>query len=128
MLIVLQPKNSDLQVLEINSVCLCCPVAPPPVTPQPGIPRKVVYMPACVTRMMGPAQSDKETASVHEKLMSIFQKANYEVIYPEVIISMFDANSLTQLHDNTTPVHSPKTSRKSHIQPLGTPGWITARL
>ena len=36
-------------------------------------------MPSCVTRMMGPAQSDSETASVHEKLMGLFAKAGYEV-------------------------------------------------
>ncbi len=40
---------------------------------------QVVYLPSCVTRMMGPAASDKETASVHEKLLSIFAKAGYEV-------------------------------------------------
>lgn len=44
-----------------------------------GIPRQVVYLPSCVTRMMGPSASDSETASVHEKLMSLFGKAGYEV-------------------------------------------------
>jgi D-lactate dehydrogenase len=52
-----------------------------------GIPRKVVYMPACVTRIMGPATTDNvnpgNQQSVHEKLLSIFNKAGYEVIYPE---------------------------------------------
>jgi len=47
------------------------------------VPQKVVYVPACVTRMMGPAHGDPETASVHEKLLSLFKKANYEVIYPK---------------------------------------------
>ena len=41
-------------------------------------------MPSCVTRMMGPALSDPERSSVHEKMLSIFEKAGYEVIYPEV--------------------------------------------
>ena len=45
---------------------------------------QVVYLPTCVTRMMGPSLPDKERASVHEKLLSIFHKADYEVIYPEV--------------------------------------------
>lgn len=45
---------------------------------------QVVYLPSCVTRMMGPAASDPEKASVHEKLLSVFNKAGYEVIYPEV--------------------------------------------
>lgn len=48
-----------------------------------GVPRQVVYMASCVTRMMGPAKGDEETASVHEKLLSLFEKAGYEVIYPE---------------------------------------------
>ncbi|KXZ46746.1 hypothetical protein GPECTOR_41g711 [Gonium pectorale] len=52
-----------------------------------GIPRRVVYMPSCVTRMMGPAAGDKETASVHEKIMSLFAKAGYQVIIPEGVSS-----------------------------------------
>ena len=44
---------------------------------------QVVYLPTCVTRMMGPSLSDKERASVHEKILSLFHKADYEVIYPE---------------------------------------------
>ena len=59
------------------------PVKP---APAPGLPRQVVYMPSCVTRMMGPAAGDSETASVHEKLLSLFEKAGYEVIYPEVCV------------------------------------------
>lgn len=47
-------------------------------------PRQVVYAPACVTRMMGPSRSDDQRESVHEKLLSLFKKANYQVIYPEV--------------------------------------------
>lgn len=48
-----------------------------------GIPLKVVYMPACVTRIMGPACGDDVQQSVHEALLSLFDKAGYEVIYPE---------------------------------------------
>jgi D-lactate dehydrogenase len=44
---------------------------------------QVVYLPSCVTRMMGPALSDPDRESVHEKLFSIFGKAGYEVILPE---------------------------------------------
>jgi D-lactate dehydrogenase len=58
------------------------PPKPEPVSS--GLPRQVVYMPSCVTRMMGPSLSDTERASVHEKLLSLFAKAGYEVIYPEV--------------------------------------------
>ena len=53
-----------------------------------GVPRKVVYLPACVTRMMGPSASDEQTASVHEKLMSLFAKAGYEVIVPQNVGSL----------------------------------------
>ncbi|KAK9818314.1 hypothetical protein WJX72_010431 [[Myrmecia] bisecta] len=56
---------------------------PKPQQTAKGIPRQVVYVPSCVTRMMGPAYSDSERASVHEKLLSLFAKADYEVIYPE---------------------------------------------
>lgn len=50
-----------------------------PTTTARSVPRQVVYLPSCVTRMMGPAGGDYETASVHEKLMSLFDKAGYEV-------------------------------------------------
>jgi hypothetical protein len=51
--------------------------APPPKQAPRAIPRRVVYLPACVTRMMGPSASDTETASVHEKLMSLFAKGGW---------------------------------------------------
>lgn len=40
---------------------------------------QVVYLPSCVTRMMGPAASDIQQDSVHDRLMSLFAKAGYEV-------------------------------------------------
>ena len=43
----------------------------------------MVYLPSCVTRMMGPARGDPVDATVHDKLFSIFAKAGYEVILPE---------------------------------------------
>jgi D-lactate dehydrogenase len=57
-----------------------------PAVPAPskGLRRQVVYAPSCVTRMMGPALGDTERESVHEKLLSLFNKAGYEVIYPKV--------------------------------------------
>jgi D-lactate dehydrogenase len=45
---------------------------------------QVVYLPSCVTRMMGPSRGDPESEPVHDKLLSLLGKANYEVIYPEV--------------------------------------------
>ena len=61
------------------------PPVPPPST---GLKRQVVYAPSCVTRMMGPAHGDSERQSVHEKMLSLFNKAGYEVIYPKVGICM----------------------------------------
>ncbi|KAI3429690.1 hypothetical protein D9Q98_005775 [Chlorella vulgaris] len=59
----------------------------PQVASDRGVPRKVVYVPTCVTRIMGPAKGDYETAPVHEKLLSLFSKAGYEVVYPEGLSS-----------------------------------------
>lgn len=47
------------------------------------MPRKVVYVPACVTRMMGPARGDPKESDVKDSLMSVFDKGGYEVIYPK---------------------------------------------
>ena len=58
------------------------PPAPAAVAGQAA--RKVVYMPTCVTRMMGPSRSDTERSSVHQKMLSLFAKGGYEVVYPEV--------------------------------------------
>lgn len=65
------------------------PPAAPSTSAAPAareIPRKVVYVPSCVTRMMGPAGVDKSTeGAVHDRLLSLFGKAGYEVVYPEGI-------------------------------------------
>lgn len=63
------------------------PPKPAAAETEKGIPRKVVYVPACVTRIMGPAKDDDQQASVHEKLLSLFAKGGYEVIYPEGLSS-----------------------------------------
>eukprot|EP01025_Chloroclados_australasicus_P005935 TRINITY_DN1193_c0_g1_i3.p1 TRINITY_DN1193_c0_g1~~TRINITY_DN1193_c0_g1_i3.p1 ORF type:complete len:1087 (-),score=151.26 TRINITY_DN1193_c0_g1_i3:409-3669(-) len=56
---------------------------PPQVSAEAGIPRKVVYLASCVTRMMGPSLADDQREAVHDKLLSIFSKAGYEVIFPK---------------------------------------------
>jgi len=58
-----------------------------PTTAAGAEPLKVVYMPSCVTRTMGPSRLDTETASAHEKLLSIFHKGGYEVVYPDGVSS-----------------------------------------
>jgi len=49
--------------------------------------RRVVYLPTCVTRMMGPAASDAEGSSggesVHEVMMRLMDRAGYEVVTPK---------------------------------------------
>lgn len=76
------------------------PVAPATADlPASGIPRKVVYFPSCVTRMMGPSRSDSERRSVPDALMSVLSKAGYEVIIPEGVSSLccgmlFDSRGL----------------------------------
>ena len=69
-----------------------------------GIPRKVVYVPSCVTRMMGPSKSDTEQASVHQKMLSLFEKAGYEVVYPEVGMGCSASLWLPDMHCSTCRV------------------------
>jgi D-lactate dehydrogenase len=68
--------------------------APPPPAPAAAagapraVPRRVVYAPTCVTRIMGPARGDDQQASTHERMLSLFAKAGYEVVYPEGLSSL----------------------------------------
>ena len=48
-----------------------------------GVERKVVYLPSCVTRMMGPSKADANLEGVADAMMSILAKADYEVVYPK---------------------------------------------
>lgn len=61
----------------------------------------MVYVPSCVTRMMGPSVSDTETKSVHEVLLSLFEKAGYEVRRLPVCICF-----LAYLHVCLHPCHA----------------------
>mmetsp|Transcript_11821 Transcript_11821/g.30188 ORF Transcript_11821/g.30188 Transcript_11821/m.30188 type:complete len:1140 (+) Transcript_11821:170-3589(+) len=47
----------------------------------------VVYLPSCVTRMMGPSRLDSVEGSNHEMMLSILRKAGYNVIIPDGIDS-----------------------------------------
>lgn len=44
---------------------------------------KVVYLAACVSRVMGPAAGDKEQGSLYEKTRGLLQKAGYQVVLPD---------------------------------------------
>ncbi|WNW11819.1 FAD-binding and (Fe-S)-binding domain-containing protein [Pseudomonas sp. DTU_2021_1001937_2_SI_NGA_ILE_001] len=49
---------------------------------------RVVYLAACVSRVMGPAASDREQTSLLDKTRSLLEKAGYQVVFPD------DADSL----------------------------------
>ena len=51
--------------------------------------KRVVYLPSCVTRSMGPARGDADANGepVHAKFLSILEKADYDVIIPEGVSS-----------------------------------------
>jgi D-lactate dehydrogenase len=44
---------------------------------------RVVYLAACVSRVMGPAASDREQTSLQEKTQSLLEKAGYQVVFPD---------------------------------------------
>jgi len=44
---------------------------------------KVVYIPSCASRAMGPARGDEEQVSLADKTEHLLRKAGFEVIYPE---------------------------------------------
>ena len=52
--------------------------------------KKVVYLPTCVTRTMGPAVGDEAAGgdAVHKRMNSLLRKAGYEVVYPEGLGSL----------------------------------------
>jgi D-lactate dehydrogenase len=44
---------------------------------------RVVYLAACVSRVMGPAAGDREQASLPDKTRGLLEKAGYQVVFPE---------------------------------------------
>ncbi|HSW65225.1 MAG TPA: (Fe-S)-binding protein [Dissulfurispiraceae bacterium] len=44
--------------------------------------RTVVYFPTCIVRAMGPAKSDPDQRELYEATLSVLEKANYSVIFP----------------------------------------------
>lgn len=44
---------------------------------------RVVYLAACVSRVMGPAAGDKEQSSLYEKTRGLLEKAGYQVVLPD---------------------------------------------
>jgi D-lactate dehydrogenase len=52
------------------------------VRPLSGLP-KVVYLPSCASRTMGPARGSADSRSLAQVTEALLQKAGYEVIYPQ---------------------------------------------
>ncbi|MCU1720691.1 FAD-binding and (Fe-S)-binding domain-containing protein [Pseudomonas sp. 5P_5.1_Bac1] len=44
---------------------------------------RVVYLAACVSRVMGPAAADREQTSLLDKTRGLLEKAGYQVIFPD---------------------------------------------
>ncbi len=44
---------------------------------------RVVYLAACVSRVMGPAAGDKEQMSLLDKTRALLEKAGYQVVFPD---------------------------------------------
>ncbi|WP_070092225.1 FAD-binding and (Fe-S)-binding domain-containing protein [Pseudomonas monteilii] len=44
---------------------------------------RVVYLAACVSRVMGPAVGDREQSSLLDKTRTLLEKAGYQVVFPE---------------------------------------------
>lgn len=42
----------------------------------------IVYFPSCITRTMGPAKYDSDQRSLHQVMLSLLDKAGYNVIFP----------------------------------------------
>lgn len=66
--------------------------------------RRAVYMPSCVTRMMGPAGTDTVKATPPAALVSLAEKAGYELVYPDGVGSlccgmMFGSKGFTSAAD-----------------------------
>ena len=62
------------------------PTAAPKIEPKPIVDPsapKVVYIPSCASRTMGPQRDSVETQSLAEVTESVLRKAGFEIIYPE---------------------------------------------
>ena len=59
-------------------------ISPPVTDARP----RVVYLAACVSRVMGPAAGDKEHMSLLDKTRGLLEKAGYQVVFPENMDSL----------------------------------------
>ncbi|MFF7710751.1 FAD-linked oxidase C-terminal domain-containing protein [Pseudomonas sp. NPDC007930] len=58
--------------------------SPPTASDRP----RVVYLPACVSRVMGPAAGDREQSTLLAKTQRLLEKAGYSVVIPEQLAAL----------------------------------------
>ncbi len=66
--------------------------------------RRVVYFPSCVARAMGPARGDPEQRAVSAAMLSLLEKADYDVLFPPEVDSLccglaFDSKGFREVAD-----------------------------
>ena len=66
--------------------------------------RRVVYFPSCVARAMGPARGDPEDRCVSAAVLSLLEKAEYDVLFPAEVDSLccglaFDSKGFREVAD-----------------------------
>ena len=79
-------------------------VAPTAAPAPSGIECKAVYLPSCVSRMMGPSRGDEASGHVSERLMSLASKAGYSLVIPDGLSDlccgmMFDSRGFGEAAD-----------------------------
>jgi D-lactate dehydrogenase len=69
-----------------------------------GRKKRVVYFPACTVRTMGPARGDPDQRAVFEAMLSLLDKAGWDVVFPAELQSLccgltFDSKGFPDLAD-----------------------------
>jgi D-lactate dehydrogenase len=69
-----------------------------------GRDRKVIYFPACVTRAWGPARGADDDRGVTAAMLSVLEKAGYDVLFPRQLASLccgltFESKGFPELAD-----------------------------
>jgi D-lactate dehydrogenase len=82
------------RALSGNTIPLWNPHMPKGVRPSPfrdirkGSDRTVVYFPSCVVRTMGPAKKDTDQRTVFDAMLSVLDKAGYDIVFPDGMESL----------------------------------------
>lgn len=81
--------SQSLRKASNSRLPLWTPAMPQPLQPIQFSPAsndarpRVVYLAACVSRVMGPAAGDREQTSLLDKTRGLLEKAGYQVVFPE---------------------------------------------